>query len=83
MVSSIRHGAGLLGGYGKYVEIKDGLTILTHGSLFAYNKINGAYTIAALDEDKNKNYSYTIGYPVSEGEKSKSYVNRLETIIPE
>lgn len=61
-----------------YVEITDGLTVLSGGGLIVANKQNDAYNVASLDAN-NSQYSYTIGCNVTENEQFKvfcrSYAN--------
>lgn len=53
-----------------YVEVTEGLTVLTSGGLIVYNKQNNAYTIAALEEN-NSPFSYTVGCNVMPNEQIK------------
>ena len=61
-----------------YVEVTEGLTVVSGGGLIIVNKQNNAYTAAALDPNST-NYSYTIGCDVTENEHlkvfCKSYAN--------
>lgn len=61
-----------------YVQITEGITVVSGGGLIIVNKQDDAYTAAALDEN-SQNYTYTIGCDVTENEHIKvicrSYAN--------